>query len=491
MNRTSLNRGERICGQETAADTPVLEIRKPKKRTNSDREQEKVEAACTPWCVGPQVSSSRSEHKLEMTLTVRLELCEQLEGRDGVTGTPERQADATSPCPMPELQVSLSEASGQQPEALGTSAEGAIRAKAVPASKTMRQHSVPQDNGGLTTEFGSALEPRGCAVWGELCGATDYEAGQLRGDVGTPEDPLFTYEEAVCQRHAEQDLMLCVGRDIIPVDGGALQEIAKQNLKKLRRQADEARLPELPKGLLPGGWDTFGRPWALMDCLTEKVPQIPSMHGEFQSHGCSAGELPSRTFLLVDLMHMDGVIRVWNKVCHRPKGALPGELKDDGTLKLASMTYGRLKLPVYGHSVPVQEPMTEPHWSAYRKGRWGRRQNPSAPIRDVRPGAAVNVPVGERSIAPVVPIPSDNESSSGSSSPSQHDSDSPDSSLGPRQRVRHLTHRIPPSDPEEASEETGKGVTSTTAPEFPALRIAPTTSMIQAVTNSVFYTSQV
>ncbi len=89
----------------------------------------------------------------------------------------------------------------------------------------------------------------------------------------------------------------------------------------------------------------------------------------------------------------------------------------------------------------------------------------------------MSVPVGERSTALVVPIYSDDESSSGSSSHSQHNSDSPDSSPG--QRVHRLTCRIISSDPEEASEETEEGVTSTTAPEFPALRIAQTASMTQ------------
>ncbi len=41
---------------------------------------------------------------------------------------------------------------------------------------------------------------------------------RLRGNVGTPEDPLFTYEEAVHQRGTEQGLLLRVGQNIIPAE---------------------------------------------------------------------------------------------------------------------------------------------------------------------------------------------------------------------------------------------------------------------------------
>ncbi len=39
---------------------------------------------------------------------------------------------------------------------------------------------------------------------------------QLRGSVGTPDDPLLPYEEAVRQRGTDRDLVLWVGQDIIP-----------------------------------------------------------------------------------------------------------------------------------------------------------------------------------------------------------------------------------------------------------------------------------
>ncbi len=182
---------------------------------------------------------------------------------------------------------------------------------------------------------------------------------------------------------------------------------------------------------------------------------------------------------------------MWTKANHRTKAGLAEELKADKTLEAASKTYGRLKLSGYGHSVPVQESLKEPRWSMYRKGRWEKLQNPLDPIGDLRPGAVANVPLGKRSTTLIVPAPSDDESSSGSSSHSQSRSVTSDSSPGSRQRVRHLARIIPPSDPEEVSDDADEGVLSATAPEFPALRIAPTASLTQAVTTSVFHTSQV
>lgn len=48
------------------------------------------------------------------------------------------------------------------------------------------------------------------------------------------------------------------------------------NLQKLRKAVEEFELPLLPQGVLPGGWDALGLPWALMDCPTTQVPQILS-----------------------------------------------------------------------------------------------------------------------------------------------------------------------------------------------------------------------
>ncbi len=200
-------------------DTPVLETRKSEKRakSNSDQDWEKVEAAHGIGHIGPQVSPSRSKPKLEMTPAVRLERFEPLGKCYNVTKSSERQENTASPGPMAAPQGSVGEVGCRQPTASGTSAEVADRAGAAPPSKTKLRRSAPRGSTALSTTFESALHPRDRAVWDQLCGATDYETGQLKGDVGTAEDPLFMYEEAVRQRLTEQKLLLCI--DIVPAEG--------------------------------------------------------------------------------------------------------------------------------------------------------------------------------------------------------------------------------------------------------------------------------
>ncbi len=55
---------------------------------------------------------------------------------------------------------------------------------------------------------------RDATAWAEVCPATDFETGQLIGRVGTPEEPRFTYEQAVHHRKGRDDLQLVVGKDI-------------------------------------------------------------------------------------------------------------------------------------------------------------------------------------------------------------------------------------------------------------------------------------
>ncbi len=55
---------------------------------------------------------------------------------------------------------------------------------------------------------------RDAAAWAEVCPATNFETGQLIGRVGMPEDPLFTYEQAVHHRRGREDLLLVVGAAI-------------------------------------------------------------------------------------------------------------------------------------------------------------------------------------------------------------------------------------------------------------------------------------
>ena len=118
--------------------------------------------------------------------------------------------------------------------------------------------------------------PRDHSGWDDLCVATDFETGQLRGEI---ENPRFTYEEAVHNRRSGRDLTLYAGEDIVQQEGGELVNRSGPKLKQLRLSVEESKLPLLPQGVLPGGWDALGRPWALMDCPAEQIPQIPSTHG--------------------------------------------------------------------------------------------------------------------------------------------------------------------------------------------------------------------
>ncbi len=156
-----------------------------------------------------------------MTPAVRLERFKPLEKSNRVDGTAEgrrgvTRSDNADPESTAKLPGAVKKTKSRPLKVLGTSVKGIDPTEAVPPSKMKRQRSNPPSSDALSTKFGSALHPRGQAEWDQLCSATDVETGQLRGNVGTPDDPLFTYEEAVRQRGTGQDLLLYVGPDIIP-----------------------------------------------------------------------------------------------------------------------------------------------------------------------------------------------------------------------------------------------------------------------------------
>ncbi len=148
---------------------------------------------------------------------------------------------------------------------------------------------------------------------------------------------------------------------------------------------EESKLLLLPQGILPGGWDALGRPWALMDCPAEQVPQIPSAHGQPRVTVAVLVSFPPEPLYFPDKEHMDCAIRVWKKAKQRRPVGLDEETHKDGRLKSAGTTYGRLNLPGYRDSVPVQEALKEARWVDFSEGRWGTRTNPRAPEGDVRP----------------------------------------------------------------------------------------------------------
>ncbi len=83
-------------------------------------------------------------------------------------------------------------------------------------------------------------QPRDQSAWDDLCVATDFESGQLRGEIGTPENPRFTYEEAVHNRRSGRDLILYVGEDIVQPGSDELVNRSGPKLKRLRLSVKES-----------------------------------------------------------------------------------------------------------------------------------------------------------------------------------------------------------------------------------------------------------
>ncbi len=100
--------------------------------------------------------------------------------------------------------------------------------------------------------------PRDQPTWNNLCVATEYETGQLQGEVGTPENPRFTYEEAVHNRKRGRGMTPYVGEDIVQQESDALVNRSGPKLKRLRLAVKESKLSLLPQGVLPRGWDALG-----------------------------------------------------------------------------------------------------------------------------------------------------------------------------------------------------------------------------------------
>ena len=465
------------AGKRHQTSTLVADVTNPEKRAKSDpgQDQEAEGSTREQTPAQPRDSSAPSKPQLQMSTAVRLERFRPLGKDEEMSGVIVGQGDipqskTTNPAPPTKSPGSTKKTKSQMPKKSGASAQETAPREVGPSSKTKRQHPNPPSNGASDTKFGSALHPRSRTEWERLCKATDMDTGQLRGSVRTPDNPLLTYEEAVHQRGTARDLLLWVGPDIVPTEEDEFpKKRSEGDLKRIRKQADKGQLPQLPTGVLPGGWDALGRPWALIDCPAEKVPRIPSAHGTSRVTVAALVSFPPEPFFFVNLVHLDGVARVKNKVGHATYLGLQGELGQDHTLKDAHRTYGRVRPPGYGDSVSFQECLKEPRWSAYREGHWGKWVNAPVPSGDVRPGNMASVPVGERLVVPTAPILLEDESSSDSSSRSHPSSSSSESSPGPRQRVRHLTCGMHYSEPEEVSDSTTGEAINSQAATFPAL----------------------
>ena len=97
--------------------------------------------------------------------------------------------------------------------------------------------------------------PRDAAAWAGVCPATDFETGQLIGRVGTPEEPLFTYEQAVHYRRGRDNLQLVVGADIPAEERDRLSKATISELSTRQTTVEGHRLSKLPRGIVPRGWD--------------------------------------------------------------------------------------------------------------------------------------------------------------------------------------------------------------------------------------------
>ncbi len=96
---------------------------------------------------------------------------------------------------------------------------------------------------------------------------------------------------------------------------------------------------------------------------------------------------------------MDCAVRVWKKASQRRPVGMSEETLKDGRLKSAGTTYGRLTLPGYRHSVPVQEALKDTRWPDFHDGQWGNRENPPAPEGDVRPAPEAGIVPAQRQAA--------------------------------------------------------------------------------------------
>ncbi len=215
-----------------------------------------------------------------------------------------------------------------------------------------------------------------------------------------------------------------------------------------------------------------------MDCPAEQVPQIPSAHGHPWVTVAVLVSFPPEPLYFPDMAHMDCAVRFWKKASQRRPVGMSEETHKDGCLKSAGTTYGRLSLPGYRHSVPVQEALKEDRWSDFREGHWDNRENPPAPEGDVRPMPTGKVfPTGEQ-IA-------DTASGSALSQCSVTRSVS-STRVSSRETLASSTLRIviPASDVDSSEDEMG---VSASPPQLPSSQALTTNPMTNAVTTAVLH----
>ena len=220
--------------------------------------------------------------------------------------------------------------------------------------------------------------PRDAAAWAAVCPATDFETGQLIRRAGTPEGPLFTYEQAIHHRRGRDNLQLVVGTDIPTEERDRLSRATIAELNNHQTAVEGHRLPKLPRGVVPGGWDGWGCPWALIDCPANKVPQITSNQGRNCVTVAALVDFPLEPFYVPNATALDYAMHYHSKASKKGTLACGLALDLDGQWEDPAGAYKRLRLPTYHHSVPVQELMCS-HMRSIPERTLGQPAQPSSP----------------------------------------------------------------------------------------------------------------
>ncbi len=191
-------------GKRHRTSTLVAEVANPEKRAKSDLGRDTVgeELAQERAPVQPRDPPVISEPQLQMSAAVRLERFRPLGKAEEMSGVIEGRErvptpETANPPPSTKSPGSAKKAKSQTSKKSGTAAPGTGPGETGPSSKTKQQRPTPAGEGASDTKFGSARHPRSRTVWERLCRMTDMGTGQLRGSVGTPDNPRLTFEEAV------------------------------------------------------------------------------------------------------------------------------------------------------------------------------------------------------------------------------------------------------------------------------------------------------
>ena len=176
-----------------------------------------------------------------------------------------------------------------------------------------------------------------------------------------------------------------MGTDIPTEERDHLSRATISELNHRQTAVEGHRLPKLPRGVVPRGWDGWGRPWALIDCPTDKVPQITSNQGGNRVTVATLVDFPPEPFYVPNATALDYAMCYHSKASKKGTLACGLALDQDGQWEDPAGAYKRLRFPTYHHSVSVQELMRSHHWPAFQEGRWGNRPNPPVPEGDVHP----------------------------------------------------------------------------------------------------------